>query len=91
MRLNSLLATYNAPTTNKTAASNNEQRSNGNQVQQRIERPRPRSIQLKPQEYFLLVVAALAISALVIYNLFMSYYEYYIADDDDDTNNNNYV
>jgi len=38
---------------------------------------RPRSIKLKPQEYFLFLIAFLAVSALVVYNVFMSYYNYY--------------
>lgn len=80
LRLNSLLASYSPPT-NKTASSNHERTPTTNSNQQkRKERPAPRSIRLKPQEYFLLVIAFIAVSALVIYNLFVSYYEYYESD-----------
>ena len=82
LRLNSLLATYSRPTVKGASAKINPH-PNYPPLRQRGEREPPRSIRLKPQEYFLLVVAVVAISALVIYNLVMYFYDYYIIDDDD--------
>ena len=82
LRLNSLLATYSRPTVKGASAKVNP-RPNYPPLRQRGEREPPRSIQLKPQEYFLLIVAVVAISALVIYNLVMYFYDYYVDDDDD--------
>jgi hypothetical protein len=76
LRLNSLLATYDV-TPDKQKFSNQNQRSKYPPLRQRGERERPRSIKLKPQEYFLFFIAISAIAALVIYNVFMSYYSYY--------------
>ena len=87
LRLNSLLATYSSPSAEvKPKQNENERRSIFSQPQpppsyprlrERAERERPRSIRLKPQEYFLVIVAVFAISALIFYNLFMFYYDEY--------------
>ena len=51
-------------------------------LRQRDGRERPRSIKLKPQEYFLLFVAFIAVTTLIVYNVFISYYNYYSSTDD---------
>ncbi len=79
LRLNSLLATFDL-TPDKKQSLNPNQRQEYPPLRQRGERARPRSIKLKPQEYFLFLVAFLAISVLIMYNLFMSYYS---TNDDD--------
>lgn len=77
-RLNSLLATYGTSSNDKKKLPSRNVRTNNNETYPpHREREPPRSIKLKPQEYFLFVIAFLAISALVIYNVFMSYYNYY--------------
>ncbi|CAM2715589.1 unnamed protein product [Rotaria socialis] len=44
-------------------------------LRQRSEHERPRSVQLKPQEYLLFIVAVLAIAALIVYNIYTNYFE----------------
>jgi hypothetical protein len=85
LRLNSLLATYDTKSDKKKTPVRNQGPSDHTKyppLRERTERERPRSIKLKPQEYFLFAIAILAISALVIYNIFMSYYNYYKSIDD---------
>src|SRR5438105_3984975 len=87
LRLNSLLATYGITSDKKNLLRQIQRQSDHEKyppLRERAERERPRSIKLKPQEYFLFLVACIAISALVIYNVFMSYYNYYKSIDDDD-------
>ncbi|CAF1262893.1 unnamed protein product [Rotaria sordida] len=85
LRLNSLLATYGT-TSDKKNKSKHIQGPKDHEkyppLRQRNEREPPRSIKLKPQEYFLFTVAFVAISALIIYNVFMSYYAYYSSNQD---------
>jgi hypothetical protein len=73
LRHKSILETYGLVSKDGSSVNENERYP---PVRQRNERERPRSIRLKPQEYLLLIVAVLAISALVIYNIFQ-YYVYY--------------
>ena len=82
LRLNSLLATYSRPTV-KGASAKVNLRPNYPPLRQRGEREPPRSIRLKPQEYFLLIVAFAAVASLIFYNLFMFYYDSYTSDDDE--------
>jgi hypothetical protein len=86
LRLNSILATYDI-TSDKKKLPHQIQRpkhpDNYPPLRERGERERPRSIKLKPQEYFLIIIAFIAIAALIIYNVFISYYDYYQSIDDD--------
>ncbi len=85
LRLNAILATYGIASDRK-EFSKQPQRLNHPEkyppLPQRDGRQRPRSIKLKPQEYFLFLVAFVTISALIIYNVFMSYYAYYLSNND---------
>ncbi|CAF1334234.1 unnamed protein product [Rotaria sp. Silwood1] len=80
LRLNSILATYGTASDKKHASKQIQGPKCHEKyppLRQRNEREPPRSIKLKPQEYFLFAVAFVAISVLVVYNVFMSYYKYY--------------
>ncbi len=80
LRLNSLLATYDTKSDKKDAPILRQGPSDHATyppLRERGERERPRSIKLKPEEYFLFAIAIIAISALIIYNVFISYYDYY--------------
>lgn len=87
LRLNSLLATYSSPsaevkpkqieTDRQSFFSRPKPPASYPKLRERAEHERPRSIRLKPQEYFLVIVAVFAISALIFYNLFMFYYDEY--------------
>lgn len=84
LRLNSLLATYGLASDKKNVSKQTQgpkDREKYPRLRERTEREPPRSIKLKPQEYFLFVIAFVAISALIVYNVFMSYYNYYSLDD----------
>lgn len=80
-RLNSLLATYGSSGNDKRPIPSRNNRPSSHErylpLRERVEREAPRSIKLKPQEYFLFIIAFLAISVLVIYNVFICYYSYY--------------
>lgn len=74
LRHKSILETYGLGS----SAPEDQRRSNDERyppVRHRSERERPRSIRLKPQEYLLLIIAALVIAGLVIYHAFKSYFE----------------
>jgi hypothetical protein len=80
LRLNSLLATYDTKSDKKKAPTRKQGPIDHDKyppLRERAEREAPRSIRLKPQEYFLFAIAVVGISGLVIYNVFMSYYDYY--------------
>ncbi|CAF2408019.1 unnamed protein product [Rotaria sp. Silwood2] len=74
----SIFATYGL-ISNENSSSNKNQYLNNDKrylpLRQHGEQERPRSIRLKPQEYLLFIVAILAISVLVIYNLYQSYFD----------------
>ena len=81
LRHKSILETYGL---GSSSAEDQQRRSNDGQyppVRHRNERERPRSIRLKPQEYILIIIAALAITALVIYHAFESYFEYFLSNE----------
>lgn len=85
LRLNSVLATYGI-TSDKKKSSNQIKGPKDQEtyppLRHRHEREPPRSIKLKPQEYFLFSIAFIAVSILIFYNVFMSYYTYYLSNDE---------
>lgn len=83
LRLNSLLATFTAPSKRITSSHGNASQRYP-PLRQRQERERPRSIRLKPQEYFLVIIAFLSIAILLFYNLFIGYYEFYSGEEEFD-------
>ncbi|CAF4086769.1 unnamed protein product [Rotaria socialis] len=78
LRHKSILETYGL-VSNEKSSSNTKQYTTYDKLypplRQRSEHERPRSVQLKPQEYLLFIVAVLAIAALIVYNIYTNYFE----------------
>ncbi|CAF4257748.1 unnamed protein product [Rotaria magnacalcarata] len=78
LRHKSILETYGL-VSNEKSSSNTKQYTTYDKLypplRQRAEHERPRSVQLKPQEYLLFIVAILAITALIVYNIYTNYFE----------------